>query len=149
MIKTAQRLGFTLGEIAELLKVGSHRGPRPGCCARWSGMSVIVLGASGVAGHSLVPHLLSDGHDVTVQAGTMPRLQTLADAGGTPFPGDASDPQTLRNVLRGHDAVYDLRVSVPRTSRAVIAGSLPRSASGRGRGCGQVADAALDVGCLE
>lgn len=30
VIKAAQRLGFTLGEIAELFKVGSHRGLRPG-----------------------------------------------------------------------------------------------------------------------
>jgi DNA-binding transcriptional MerR regulator len=30
IIKAVQRLGFTLGEIAELLAVGSHRGPRPG-----------------------------------------------------------------------------------------------------------------------
>jgi MerR family mercuric resistance operon transcriptional regulator len=30
IIKTAQRLGFTLGEVAELLDVGSHRAPRPG-----------------------------------------------------------------------------------------------------------------------
>ncbi len=30
IIKAVQRLGFTLDEIAELLAVGSHRGPRPG-----------------------------------------------------------------------------------------------------------------------
>jgi DNA-binding transcriptional MerR regulator len=30
IIKALQRLGFTLDEIAELLTVGSHRGPRPG-----------------------------------------------------------------------------------------------------------------------
>lgn len=30
IVKAAQRLGFTLEEIKELLAVGSHRGPRPG-----------------------------------------------------------------------------------------------------------------------
>lgn len=30
VVKAAQRLGFTLDEIADLLVVGSHRGPRPG-----------------------------------------------------------------------------------------------------------------------
>jgi MerR family transcriptional regulator, mercuric resistance operon regulatory protein len=30
IIRAAQRLGFTLTEIAELIEVGSHRGPRPG-----------------------------------------------------------------------------------------------------------------------
>jgi DNA-binding transcriptional MerR regulator len=30
VIKAAQRLGFTLDEIADLLAVGAHRGPRPG-----------------------------------------------------------------------------------------------------------------------
>ena len=30
IIKAVQRLGFTLDEIAGLLAVGSHRGPRPG-----------------------------------------------------------------------------------------------------------------------
>ncbi|MFC4950521.1 MerR family transcriptional regulator [Pseudonocardia sp. GCM10023141] len=30
IIRATQRLGFTLAEIAELLEVGSHRGPRPG-----------------------------------------------------------------------------------------------------------------------
>lgn len=109
-------------------------------------MRVIILGASGVAGRSLVPHLLSLGHDVTVQARTMARLQMLVDAGGTPFPGDASDPQTLRTMLQGHDAVYDLRVSVPKTSRAALPGSWRRYAELRGRGSGQVVDAALDVG---
>jgi MerR family mercuric resistance operon transcriptional regulator len=34
IIRTTQRLGFTLDEIAELLEVGSHRGPRPGLRAR-------------------------------------------------------------------------------------------------------------------
>lgn len=34
IIRAAQRLGFTLREIAELLEVGSHRGPRPGLRAR-------------------------------------------------------------------------------------------------------------------
>jgi MerR family mercuric resistance operon transcriptional regulator len=30
VIRGLARLGFTLGEIAELIEVGSHRGPRPG-----------------------------------------------------------------------------------------------------------------------
>jgi DNA-binding transcriptional MerR regulator len=30
VVRAAQRLGFTLREIADLLRVGSHRGPRPG-----------------------------------------------------------------------------------------------------------------------
>jgi DNA-binding transcriptional MerR regulator len=30
VIKAAQRLGFTLAEIEELLELGRHRGPRPG-----------------------------------------------------------------------------------------------------------------------
>lgn len=30
VVKAAQRLGFTLDEVEELLDVGSHRGPRPG-----------------------------------------------------------------------------------------------------------------------
>lgn len=30
VVKAAQRLGFTLDEIAGLLAVGAHRGPRPG-----------------------------------------------------------------------------------------------------------------------
>lgn len=30
IVRAAQRLGFTLQEIKELLTVGSHRGPRPG-----------------------------------------------------------------------------------------------------------------------
>jgi DNA-binding transcriptional MerR regulator len=30
VIKAAQRLGFTLDEVAALLSVGAHRGPRPG-----------------------------------------------------------------------------------------------------------------------
>jgi MerR family mercuric resistance operon transcriptional regulator len=30
IVKAVQRLGFTLDEIAELLAVGAHRGPRPG-----------------------------------------------------------------------------------------------------------------------
>lgn len=34
IIRATQRLGFTLKEIAELLEVGSHRGPRQGLRAR-------------------------------------------------------------------------------------------------------------------
>lgn len=109
-------------------------------------MKILVLGASGVAGRSVVPHLLASGHDVAAQARTAVRLRPLADAGATPVPADASDPQVLRQLLRGRDAVYDLRVSIPPTARAAIPGSWRQYAWLRGTGCGLVVDAALEVG---
>ncbi len=109
-------------------------------------MRILVLGASGVAGRSLVPHLLDAGHDVAAQARTMARLRPLADAGATPVPADATDPQVLRQLMSGRDAVYDLRVSIPPTNRAVIPGAWHQYARLRGAGCGAVVDAALEVG---
>lgn len=109
-------------------------------------MRILVLGASGVAGRSLVPHLHDAGHDVAAQASTMSRLRPLADAGATPVPADATGPQVLRKLLYGRDAVYDLRIPIPLTDRAVIPRAWHQYARLRGAGCGAVVDAALEVG---
>ena len=109
-------------------------------------MKILVLGASGIAGRSLVPHLLAAGHDVAAQARTMARLRPPADAGATPVPADPTDPRVLRQLLRGRDAVYDLRVAIPPTTRAALPGAWRQYARLRGAGCGLVVDAALEAG---
>lgn len=67
-------------------------------------MKVLVTGATGFVGRSLIPALVADGHRVL--AGT--RHPDSYDGPGTPVPVDLGEPATLAAALDGVDAAHYL-----------------------------------------
>lgn len=66
-------------------------------------LNVLVTGATGFIGRSLVPALIEAGHDVRA----MTRRPDDYDGPGTPVAGDVSDPGSLGEAVSGVDvAVY-------------------------------------------
>ncbi len=58
-------------------------------------MRVLVTGGSGFLGHSVVPRLVADGHDVVALARSRTAAGQVADLGATPLAGDLDDPAGL------------------------------------------------------
>ncbi|UYZ61984.1 NmrA family NAD(P)-binding protein [Hymenobacter weizhouensis] len=67
---------------------------------------IVVTGATGNIGTSLVHELLRRGHRVTAVARPSARLDALAQAGATAAAGDLHDAGFLTGVLRGADAAF-------------------------------------------
>ena len=67
-------------------------------------MKVIVFGATGSVGRLAVERMLNDGHRVTAFARSPKTLQ-IGHPALTLWAGDAMDKDTVRNAVRGHDAV--------------------------------------------
>lgn len=109
-------------------------------------MKILILGASGVAGRSVTPLAVAAGHDVLAHVRSDTARSWAATLGATTVEGDPSDPARLRSWLRGCDAVIDLRVRVPDAAHASLPWAWREYARLRGRGCGEVVDAALAAG---
>lgn len=109
-------------------------------------MKVLVLGATGVAGRASLPLLVGAGHETLAHVRSVEKAALVAATGAVPVMGDATDPARLRRWLAGRDAVIDLRVSIPRASRAALPWTWRAYARLRDRALGQVVDAALSVG---
>ncbi len=109
-------------------------------------MKVLILGATGVAGRSAVPLLLSAGHDVVAHVRRPAARRSVEKIGGAAVEGDSFDAAELRAWMTGCDAVIDLRVSIPGSNRAAWPGAWREYARLRGHECGRVVDAALDAG---
>ncbi len=109
-------------------------------------MKILILGATGVAGGSVLPRLLSAGHDVLAHARSASRAGQLLQLGARPVLGDSFDPACLREWMCGADAVIDLRVQVPDARRALLPWGWQRYARLRGAECGKVVDAAIATG---
>ncbi|RGE20400.1 SDR family oxidoreductase [Leucobacter sp. wl10] len=79
---------------------------------------VLVLGASGYLGGRLVPRLLTGGYRVRTLSRSRGRIEALpwADEVETRT-GDASDPDAMRDAVRGADIVYYLLHSMSSGSR--------------------------------
>jgi uncharacterized protein YbjT (DUF2867 family) len=81
-------------------------------------MKVTVLGATDTAGPSALPVLSAAGHEVHAHARTDAGAEMVTSLGATPARGDTDAPAVLRDLITGSDAVIDLRVAIPPTSRA-------------------------------
>jgi nucleoside-diphosphate-sugar epimerase len=70
-------------------------------------MKVFQIGAAGGVGRRLTQLLVARGDTVTGMHRGPAQSEIIAEAGGTPAPGDliADSTQTLAEKLRGHDAV--------------------------------------------
>ena len=66
--------------------------------------TILVTGATGFVGRSLVPALLQEGHQVRA----MTRRPEAYDGPGEPVGGDVHDPDTLTEALEGVDIAYYL-----------------------------------------
>ncbi len=106
-------------------------------------MRAVVLGATGTVGRVAVPHLVAAGYDVLAHARSADGAARLAALGATPLLGDSDHLRTLREWFRGADAVVDLRVAVPATSRAMRPWAWREYARLRGEAAVMLVDAAL------
>ncbi len=73
-------------------------------------MRILVVGASGFVGRSLVPRLVSAGHDVVA----MTRRPDRYTGPGEAVPADLDHPHTLSGALAGVDVAYYLAHSLDR-----------------------------------
>lgn len=69
-------------------------------------MKVFVTGGSGFVGSEIIRQLLAAGHEVRALARS--RKTAAAEAGLELWPGDATEPETLKGAMSGCDAVIHL-----------------------------------------
>lgn len=77
------------------------------------GVTVAVLGATGVYGRHLVPRLLADGHRVVALARRPETATAAASAGAEVRRADVFDGDALRTALAGCDVGINLATSLP------------------------------------
>ena len=76
-------------------------------------MKLLVTGATGFLGSTLVPLLLERGHEIRALArGVAPGLR-----GCEVLQGDLRDPETVRRAIRGREGIYHLAGRVSRDGR--------------------------------
>ncbi len=71
-------------------------------------MKIFVTGAAGFIGSHLVPKLIARGHAVTCLVRDPQKAESLAKVGATLAAGDVTDRESMREPMRGSDAVFHL-----------------------------------------
>ncbi len=71
-------------------------------------MKIFVTGATGFIGTHLVPRLITRGHAVTCLVRDPKKAEGLAQLGATLAAGDVTDRESMREPMRGCDAVFHL-----------------------------------------
>ena len=95
LIKAAQRLGFTLDEVADLLAAGSHRHPGPDSCLRDRARAKLVEVETKIAGLQAIAGTLR----AAVAAGC-DDLVACAGQPSCPIPGEAQDEPRVSRADR-------------------------------------------------
>ena len=105
------------------------------------GRPVLVTGATGLIGAAVVRHLLAEGETVRILRRETSRLDLLGDAAVEHALGDVTEPDSVRDAVRGVQAVFH------------VAGVVSMAPSARRRvwavnagGSAHVVDACLDEG---
>jgi len=68
--------------------------------------TVLVTGATGLVGHNLVRHLLSDGYRVAAFVRDRSKGERLLPADCTVIAGDITDPAAVEKAIEGHSIVF-------------------------------------------
>jgi nucleoside-diphosphate-sugar epimerase len=74
---------------------------------------IAVVGATGVIGTSVLPHLVDAGHAVVGLARSSEKEQVVRDLGATPFRATLTDHEGLVAMFDGVDAVCNFATHVP------------------------------------
>lgn len=82
-------------------------------------MKILLTGATGFVGSSVLPALLADGHAVTALVRSDTSADTVTAAGATALHGDLRDTDLLTRAARAADAVIHLGSPGDETSGAV------------------------------
>jgi nucleoside-diphosphate-sugar epimerase len=106
-------------------------------------MRVFVTGATGAIGRYVVPGLVAAGHEVTGLARSDDKAAQLAAQGAKAAHVSLFDPEALRDVFAGHDAVANLATAIPRSARRSAWAENDRI---RTEGSRAVVDAAIAAG---
>ena len=109
-------------------------------------MRVAVIGATGVIGTSVVPHLVGSGHDVLGLARTPEKGRLLEDLGATPVRTSLQDHDALVAMFEGADAVCNFATHVPVGLSALRRSAWRVNDRLRTDGVRRVVDAARDAG---
>jgi len=81
-------------------------------------MRVVVVGATGVLGRSVIPRLVERGHAVRAVVRRPEQARVLERLGVEATPGDILDPASLDHAVAGCDGVLHLASAVPRPGAA-------------------------------
>lgn len=74
-------------------------------------MNVLLTGATGFIGTSVLPRLLDEGHTVTALVRDQDKANAVQAAGATPLVGDASDAALVQRAAQEADGVIHLASS--------------------------------------
>ncbi|AJE48736.1 NAD(P)H-binding protein [Celeribacter indicus] len=103
-------------------------------------MKIFLIGATGGVGHRLLPMLVEAGHEVVGLHRKPEQAEAIAQAGGTPVPGDIID-MTVADLI---EAARGCEVIV--FSAGAAGSGLDRTTAIDGDGPGKAAEAARDLG---
>ncbi len=109
-------------------------------------MKVFVSGASGVIGRRVVPLLAAAGHGVTAAGRSPEKRAALERLGAIAVEADLFDPESLRGVVEGHDAVVNLATHLAEGWRIFLPGAWKENDRVRRTGSANLVDAAIAGG---
>src|ERR1700688_1701664 len=106
-------------------------------------MRVFVAAATGVLGRRAGRGLTAAGHDVRALVRSPAKAMIARSLGATPVEASLFDPDQLRAVVAGHDAVCNLATHIPPLTRAADRRSWDENNRIRSEGSRNLVDAAL------
>src|SRR5579864_211174 len=80
-------------------------------------MEIIVTGATGVLGCSVVPRCVANGHHVRALARSPANAETVRGLGAEPVTFDLFDRQCVQEAVAGSEVVLHLATKIPPTNQ--------------------------------